>query len=399
VTFIVLADDCRVALARMSDNSVDSVVTDPPYEYGFMGKAWDSTGIAFNVGMWREVFRVLKPGGYLLSFGATRTVHRIACAIEDAGFEIRDQLAWMFGSGFPKSLNVGGGWGTALKPAMEPVIVARKPLIGTVVANVLEWGTGAINIDGCRIGDEVITAHGGGVEGGRTYGGGKGLPAIEAGANPHVGRWPSHIILDEEAGAMLDAQTGTLTSGLMKAGTQRDGIGYMGGLGTEVRNDTHGDSGGASRFFYCPKADGAQRDAGLEDLPVAPRAELVDREADSAGIDNPRAGAGRTSEGRRNIHPTVKPIDLMRYLCTLVTPVGGTVLDPFCGSGSTLVGGILGGFNVIGIDMETPHALIALKRCEHWSAMTLKPDTTARAVAEKPSAGPTTIDMFAKETR
>lgn len=405
MSYIVLVDDMRAALAAMEPDSVDSIVTDPPYEYGFMGKSWDSTGVAFDPATWAACLRVLKPGGHLLSFGATRTVHRIACAIEDAGFEIRDQIAWMFGSGFPKSLDVSkaidreagattpeaaqwSGWGTALKPAMEPVIVARKPLVGTVAANVQRHGTGAINVDGCRIGSDSITTKRPAATGAaKVYG------AYGGGADTeHLGRWPANVILDAEAGAMLDAQSGITSS---SDAVRNNGAFKSVAKGFETARESfgHADSGGASRFFYCAKADGAERDAGLDDLPIVRGADLVDRDEGSAGL-TPRAGAGRSSDGRRNIHPTVKPIDLMRYLCRLVTPKGGTVLDPFCGSGTTLVAGILEGFNVIGVDMETPHALISLRRCEHWAGLHLTPGMTAREAAEKPTTGTQTLNLF-----
>lgn len=429
----------------MEANSVDSIVTDPPYEYGFMGKAWDSTGVAFDRATWAACLRVLKPGGHLLSFGSTRTYHRIACAIEDAGFEIRDTIAWMFGSGFPKSLDVskaidkdagatrvrnlvatrqgnvtrrgegdqgstygdshGGfrdesipatpdaarwsGWGTALKPAYEPIIVARKPLGMNVAVCVLRHGTGAINVDACRVGIEASGWGGGGsalFEGGLAREGGT--------ARPSVGRWPANVILDDEAGAGLDAQSGTLTNGGQNATSpthvDRDGLFFGMGKGSA----RPGNEGGASRFFYCAKADAGERDAGLDDLPMATRAELVDRVEGTAGIENPRAGTGRTSEGRRNTHATVKPIDLMRYLCRLVTPPGGLVLDPFAGSGTTLVAGLLEGFDVVGVEMGTDHACIAWHRCRHWSTRVIAPGAMARAGAERPTSEPANLDLF-----
>lgn len=416
MAYLILVDDCRAAMDAMEPNSIDSIVTDPPYEINFMCRNWDGSGVAFDVETWRSCWRVLKPGGYLLSFGATRTVHRIAVAIEDAGFEIRDQIAWMFGSGFPKSLNVSKaidkaagmlahegkgmrvdgdigtasyratidprdyvqpaavtdaakqwqGWGTSLKPAMEPVIVARKPLCGTVASNVELHGTGAINIDGCRIdAEERLNGPWAACERVAMGGGWR----ADAGTTAVTGRWPANVILDDEAGAALDEQSGQTTS--------------------KPLADT--DPGGASRFFYSPKADGAQRDAGLEGLPLMVAHELIDRNEDSKSI----VGAGRTSDGRRNIHPTVKPIDLMRYLCRLVTPPGGTVLDPFCGSGSTVVAAVLEGFSAVGIDMETPHACIAWHRARHWDEMVLAPNVKASDVAAKPvDDGPKNLDLF-----
>ena len=435
--------DNREVLRAVADCSVDAVVCDPPYELGFMGRQWDASGIAYDVGLWREVLRVLRPGGHLVAFGGTRTYHRMTCAIEDAGFDIRDCLGWLYGSGFPKSLDVskaidkqrydladiyrmtawvraardaagisnrdiddafgfsgmaghwtsaksqpaaptldqvptllnvlgvavedvpkdirrllwdlngrkgqpsenwwkrevvgqrqsslGGtvaagerdadfiaehrdkmfnitapatdaakqwsGWGTALKPAWEPAVLARKPLVGTVAGNVLAHGCGALNVDGCR----VVT-------------------------DDDLDRWPANILHDDS---------------------------------DEVRAVFPDD---ASRFFYSAKAAAWEREAGLEALPRHTAADLVHRTADSAGMDNPRAGAGRTSQGRANTHPTVKPIDLMRWLCRLVTPPGGTVLDPFAGSGSTGVAAVLEGFGFRGIELDPHHVEIARER-------------------------------------
>lgn len=344
--FSLHTGDCREILRLMPDNSVDSIVTDPPYELGFMGKAWDSSGIAYDVTVWRECLRVLKPGGHLLAFGGSRTYHRLACAVEDAGFEIRDQIQWVYGSGFPKSLDVskaidkaagaerepddyipnganavygvgmGGGrttqrgapctdaarewsgWGTALKPAHEPIVMARKPLIGTVADNVQQWRTGAINVDACRVetGDTYSYPNGAGgcafsigvgVDGTRTD-----TPSMHS-----LGRWPANLI--------------------------HDGSDEVVGL---FPND-------AARFFYCSKASKRDRDEGLDD---------------------------------HNTHPTVKPTDLMRYLCRLVTPPGGVVLDPFMGSGSTGKAAILEGFRFVGIDTEQKYVDTARRRIQ-WA--------------------------------
>jgi len=353
-------------MAEMPDNSVDSIVCDPPYELGFMGKAWDASGIAYDQEVWRQALRVLKPGGHLLAFSGSRTYHWMACAIEVVGFEIRDQIMWVYGSGFPKSLNVsiaidkaagamghrgkrvsvagnrtqGGedvphastvdahepitdaarrwsGWGTALKPAHEPICVARKPLAGTVAANVLKHGTGAINVDGCRVGDDATIRPNGpiGYHGGGT--GGTGGSAS--------GRWPANFIHDgsEEA-----------TAGL----------------------------GEAARFFYCAKASRSDREEGCDELPPRTGAEAVEREEGSAGTKSPGAGAGRTATTIHNHHPTVKPTDLMRYLVLMVTPPGGTVFDPFMGSGSTGKAAALEGFNFIGIEMNEDYLAIARAR-------------------------------------
>ena len=310
-------------MAQMEACSVDSIVTDPPYELGFMGKSWDASGVAFRVDVWREALRVLKPGGHLLAFSGSRTYHRMAVAIEDAGFEIRDQIMWVYGSGFPKSLNLDGdwsGWGTALKPAHEPIVVARKPLIGTVAQNVLAHGTGALNIDGCRVGTEVETW-----PASRSYGRATEISFTSSGDNLYrsqktgpapPGRWPANLIHDgsEEVVGMFPGDEGA----------------------------------SAARFFYGAKASKRDRDEGLRD----------------GGIGALRDG-GRPSEPRRNIHPTVKPTDLMRYLCRLVTPPGGLVLDPFTGSGSTGRGAVLEGFRFIGIELSPEYAAIARARIRH----------------------------------
>lgn len=355
----VFHGSCLDVLPTLATASVDSIVTDPPYELAFMGKRWDSTGIAFNVDVWLECLRVLKPGGHLLAFGGSRTWHRLAVAIEDAGFEIRDSIAWLYGSGFPKSMDIskaidkaagaerevvgtkvvspkgvaaaetrsataagsfGGewklvdvtapatpeakrwqGWGTALKPAFEPVVVARKPLIGTVAANVLEYGTGGLNIDGTRIGGDG-------------------------------GRWPANVMLDEYTAALVDEQAE------------------------------------ASRFFYVAKANKRDRNEGLDELPDTSAGAMVERTEGTAGMNSPRAGAGRTS-GAKNFHPTVKPTDLMRQLVRLVTPPGGTVLDPFTGSGSTGKAALLEGFRFVGIELTEDYLPIIEGRLHHATTM------------------------------
>lgn len=447
--------DCREVMASLPDNSVDSIVTDPPYELGFMGKGWDSSGIAFDPEVWAQALRVLKPGGHLLAFGGTRTWHRVAVAVEDAGFEIRDSIAWLYGSGFPKSMDVskaidkqggnsdlaleiaaaikeartsrgisitsadaifcgsttmyswfegrpggvripndaqftalastwpelakyadavrtvprdktgmhrsglgmgssgvGGagdgkaredvaatdsarqwqGWGTALKPAFEPVVVARKPFQGTVAANVLAYGTGAINVDACRIG----------TEGGSSIPG--GMNSLNAGNASHgyrasayqtdtpeppapSGRWPANVLLDQHAAAWVDEQSGARKSGSRKAGVYR-GIGYMGSDATEYP-EVEASEGGASRFFYTAKAPKSER----------------------PNVDGVQ-------------HATVKPLAIMRWLIRLVTPPGGTVLEPFAGSGTTLEAAALEGFKSIGIELDGDgkHIPLILKR-------------------------------------
>ena len=382
--------DCVDLMRAMPKNSVDSIVTDPPYELSFMGKAWDGAGIAYSLQLWREALRVLKPGGHLLAFGGTRTYHRMACAIEDAGFEIRDSIHWVYGSGFPKSLNVGKqngceaweGWGTALKPAHEPVVVARKPLSGTVAGNVLVWGTGGLNIDGCRVGTDEDTGRPPGqvpTEGWRLA---KRTETSEAHAQ---GRWPANIVLDGAAAAALDQQSGTLAHNppavwkREKSGAERTPTSYAAPTGDagEVRGG-YGDRGGASRFFtqadfgpddwpfvYQAKPSKRERNAGLDGLPDVSGGAL-EGNADHANAgkigDRPEVPVAPT----KNAHPTVKPVALMRHLVRLVTPPGGTVLDPFAGSGTTLVAAVLEGFDAIGCEMTAEYLPIIEGRVE-WA--------------------------------
>lgn len=323
---IFLRGDCQEALRKLEENSIDSVVTDPPYDLKFMGKKWDATGIAFQPEMWQEVLRVLKPGGHFIAMGGTRTHHRLWCAVEDARFEIRDTLMWLYGTGFPKGKS-------CLKPAWEPILLARKPLIGTVAANVLEHGTGALNVDGCRLSvsteDDIHAKnpHTRGTIGEKgIYGKGhKTLYDVPA------GRWPANVVLDEEAAAQLDAQTGTLKSGKdctrRKEGYWGAGDVKHGGLNKDGDEQiTYGDSSGASRFFYCAKAS-------------------------------------RKERGEGNNHPTVKPLALMRWLVRLITPLGGKVLDPFVGSGTTALAAKEEGFCCIGIDISDEYLEIARRRC------------------------------------
>lgn len=436
-------------LMGMPSDSVDSIVTDPPYGLSFMGKKWDYD--VPSVQIWAEALRVLKPGGHLLSFAGSRTYHRMAVNIEDAGFEIRDQIMWIYGSGFPKSMDIskaidkaagverevvglkirpdgsarpnkenwahgssnalGGGkglcadknslvesntetapatpkakqwdgWGTALKPAHEPIVVARKPLSGTVAENVLKHGTGGINIDGGRIGTNKR------VPGGKCSDKRSEVFSMynttnenSDGKNPEIGRFPANIILDAEAGAMLDKQSGDSASGggrngengkrcyIKNAGSNSLSGARSGGEGPYYdpeRDDyyyltiTRQDSGGACRFFYCAKASRADRDEGLEGM-----AEMKCAAMDGNLTDGQRlSGQGEPIKTpvRANHHPTVKPTDLMQYLCRLVTPPGGTVLDPFMGSGSTGKAAIRERFKFIGIERETEYIEIAIAR-------------------------------------
>ncbi len=357
LTWNLTPGDCRSVLATLADHSVDAVVTDPPYELGFMGKAWDKTGIAYDRSVWAEVLRVCKPGAYLLAFGGTRTYHRMACAIEDAGFEVRDSIHWIYGTGFPKSLNLGEGRGTALKPGHEPIVLARKPCEGTTTANVAEWGTGALNVDACRIAgtpeptrfDPAKHGH----EGWRMDATGA---EVAANASP-LGRWPANVVFDEDAAQELDQLTGERKSGAAVSGDEPSTpTTNVYGKYDRKPFTPHTDSGGASRFFYCSKASRAERDRGCEALPLATAGEATGGRADgSAGLNSPRAGAGRTS-GARNVHPTVKPLALMRWLVRLVTPPGGLVLDPFCGSGSTGIAAMQEDVGFLGID-SAPHAI------------------------------------------
>jgi site-specific DNA-methyltransferase (adenine-specific) len=353
--------DCREVLACFEADSLDAVVTDPPYELGFMGKGWDRTGVSNDPATWAAVMRVMKPGAYLLAFGGTRTYHRMVCAIEDAGFEIRDSLHWIYGTGFPKSLNLGGGRGTALKPAHEPIVLARKPLLGTVAKNISAHGTGALNIDACRIGPRDRTDYGL-AKSTRSQGVAYGAPSASADFDSSQGRWPANILLDEDAAAELDAQSGQSTS----PGKTGRGAGGKNGRYSPIRAQgtvaCPSDSGGASRFFYCAKASRSERDKGCDSLGHQTGGEVTGGRAEgSAGLNSPRAGAGRTS-GARNIHPTVKPVALMRWLVRLVTPAGGTVLDPFMGSGTTGIAAKVEDRNFIGVEMQADYLAIAEAR-------------------------------------
>lgn len=352
--------DCLEVMKSLPDNSVDAVVTDPPYGLSFMGKRWDYD--VPSVEIWQEVLRVLKPGGHLLSFGGTRTYHRMVVNIEDAGFEIRDQIQWIYGSGFPKSLNVGNGFGTALKPANEPICLARKPLIGTVAENVKTHGTGAINIDGCRVEttDTYAYPNGpGGCKSGEFHY--QGRAAKPAESNP-LGRFPANVIHDgsEEVVGMFPQgrSAGNHPTTFI---TQDNNQVYSKGVGN-TQGQLYADSGSAARFFYCAKASKADRNAGLEGFEEKERPTLNNYVSPSEGRTAPKNGSPQ-----RNHHPTVKPTELMRYLCRLITPPNGTVLDPFAGSGSTGKAAILEGFSFIGIEREKEYAEIARARIAHVS--------------------------------
>jgi DNA modification methylase len=358
----VITGDCLHVMPTLDADSFDAIVCDPPYGLGFMGKAWDHgvPGVAF----WKEALRVAKPGAHLAAFGGTRTYHRLTVAIEDAGWEIRDCLSWLYGSGFPKSHN--GPWGgTALKPAWEPIILARKPLGATVEATHAKHGTGALNITDCRIGSDEVQASGA-IGNGWRESEGRG-DRQQAKPSLNVGRWPANVCLDSEAAALLDEQSGDLGVSL-GGGMKRDGDGNnVYGMHTghaPVRVVGHGDSGGASRFFYTAKASRAERNAGLDGGTQRQRDEQ--RDPDLPGGNNPR---NRGAKLVANHHPTVKPLDLMQWLCRLVTPKGGLILDPFTGSGSTGRAAVAEGFRFVGIELSEEYATIARARIADYAPL------------------------------
>ena len=344
---MLLNDDCLVAMQKLIDDGVqvDSIVTDPPYHLqsivdrfgkedsapaqhgtdgafaraskGFMGKEWDGGDIAFRQETWELALKLLKPGGHLLAFSASRNYHRMAVAIEDAGFEIRDQIMWIYGSGFPKSLNLGDGWGTALKPAHEPIVMARKFIEGTNKNNREKYGTGGINIDGCRIeGDTNLKTR-------------VRKAGSEFGQNSG---WNDHKNID----TIYDPSKGRFPANVMHDGLQEDW----------------------ARYFYCPKVSREERDRGLSGL------------KDGTAVRWNKAGKWTNdTTPAKNDHPTVKPQELMKYLCRLVTPKGGTVLDPFMGSGSTGMAAKDEGFEFIGIEREKEYFEIAEKRIQAASPL------------------------------
>jgi site-specific DNA-methyltransferase (adenine-specific) len=322
-----------------------------------MGKAWDKSGIANNVDLWREALRVLKPGGHLLAFSGSRTYHRMACAIEDAGFELRDQIMWVYATGFPKSRNIGEGRGTALKPAHEPICVARKALDGTVAANVEKHGPGALYIDACRVGDEVrherftsfAACHGNSFGAPGTAEARRGTQGDE---KEYVGRWPANVIHDgsPEVLALFPNAPGARApvTGNEPSSKTNNVFGQFNGRPAStprVDLDTS-----AARFFYCPKASPADRHEGLRDPGPQFKQGTTLRKVQVAEAAGELGG---------NNHPTVKPTELMAYLCRLVTPPGGTVLDPFCGSGSTGKAAMREGFDFIGIELDAGYVAIA----------------------------------------
>ncbi len=452
---MLLIGDCLVRMAEMGQNSIDAIVTDPPYGLEFMGKEWDKfggkpvgEGYDGNGGMKRyfkgnkpiykwdmvafqefgyqwavEALRVAKPGCHLLAFGGTRTFHRLACAIEDAGWEIRDTLMWVYGSGFPKSHDVSkaidkaagayvpgpvspnsrsagpspsgcysegvqtktipnpqtdaarqwSGWGTALKPAWEPIIMARKPLEGTVAANVQKWGTGAINVDGCRVGtddslqrtksidspNDIFSSRYQRAQGYRPQWNRDSDEKMIVAGSP-LGRWPANLIHDgsEEVLELFPDSNSTASNrGLRYSGKH----GGLAGESCKYKQGTdgirgHSDSGSAARFFYCAKASRAEREMGCEGIPAKPF------QTNQPYGEGAEARAESNASGSRNHHPTVKPLALMRYLCRLVTPPGGLILDPFMGSGTTGMAAKAEGFEFIGIEKEKEYVEIAERR-------------------------------------
>jgi len=396
--------DCRDVLRSLADNSIDSIVTDPPYALvsivkrfgkpgsapakgneayqrastGFMGKSWDTGEVAFSEEFWRECLRVLKPGGHVVAFSGTRTYHRMAVAIEDAGFEIRDQLGWLYGSGFPKSHNQHDeweGWGTALKPAWEPIALARKPLDGTVTANLAKWGVGALNIDGCRVGMAAGETVSTGFAKSKAAGvnnvhegwkrpwqedGEYNAARIEAAVDRtnHLGRWPANIVhdgSDEVLTAFPNTKSGKPSG--VKAGNNNNVYGQFAG-GVPVTG--FGDEGSAARFFYCAKASRKDRDEGLDGFEQKVVASALARVSQLTGEESTCISG--TKHPRANTHPTVKPTALMRWLCRLITPPGGVILDPFMGSGSTGKAALLEGFRFIGCEREDEYMPIAQAR-------------------------------------
>lgn len=363
---MIQVGDCLEVMRGMADASVDAVVTDPPYGLSFMGKRWDYDVPSTEI--WAECLRVLRPGGHLLAFAGTRTQHRMAIRIEDAGFEIRDMIAWVYGSGFPKSHN--GEWGgTALKPALEPITVARKPFAGTVTGNWQQHGTGGLNIDQCRI--ATTEKLGGGDQSAASKSASEGWDrpwmrdpdakaAHSARVNANVahaealGRWPANLIHDGSAEVLaVFPQSAGQQGDLQGHSRDRESLGIYGDMGAARDAVARGDRGSAARFFYCAKASRQDRNDGLESgaaPAVAAGATMRDRE-----LANWPARNG-------NHHPTVKPTDLMRYLCRLVTPRGGLVLDPFAGSGSTGRAALMEGFQFIGIEKDPEYAAIAEAR-------------------------------------
>ena len=446
--------DCIEAMKELPENSIDSIVTDPPYGISFMGKAWDNARMlakgvqgldhtkdnsrsanqhagtydtSYNAGLsfqqfsceWaKEAFRILKPGGHLLSFSSARTYHRMTAGIEDAGFEIRDQIMWLYGSGFPKSLNIDKaidkaagvereiigqrkgqgsipndrgdwglkpnalvditepatdlakqwqGWGTALKPAHEPIVVARKPLIGTVVENVLTHGTGGINIDATRVEFQSEADKASATPQGKVTVNNVGnMPDVENDGRKELerpdnskGRWPANVIHDgsNEVVELFPDSKAPKQYDKKKAGWLTPGSAHE---TNELQSKEYGDNGSAARFFYSAKTSKRDRNEGLDDFETK-------QTTGGGGLTSIGDAYGSIKAPAKNFHPTVKPTDLMRYLCKLVTPLNGTVLDPFMGSGSTGKAAVLEGFDFIGIEQDVEYIKIAEARIAYAS--------------------------------
>lgn len=408
----IIQGDCLQEMRQMADCSITHILTDPPYGLHFMGKDWDNfkksnfdergdhkvvpengkdRGVRkiqsansaagtyderrndefqeFMFKFGKEALRIVKPGGHILMFGAPRRFHRQICGLEDAGWEIRDCISWIFGSGFPKSHNKFGfdGYGTALKPAWEPILVCMKPLDGTFKQNAEKWGVAGINIDDCRIGTSECL----GRENPKPSTFVAKINETYVDNTKGLGRWPANLILDEEAGELLDEQSGISKS----PGKTTRGAGGQNGKLSPINAQgvvsCPSDSGGASRFFYCAKASSAERNAGLEGMDPS----FV---SDGRAVPNDTAYQ-RDQTPRKNTHPTIKPIKLMEYLLKLITPPnGGIVLDPFCGSGSTLVAARNLGINAIGIELQEEYCEIARKRIEYYPKKEGGEDATSK---------------------
>ena len=456
--------DCADIASVIAPESIDAIVTDPPAGISFMGKAWDGDKggrdqwIAWLRDIMRTAMGLLKPGGHALVWALPRTSHWTATAIEDAGFEIRDVVVHLFGTGFPKSLDVSkaiddaagakrstvgeyrmpidstapgrapsqglgyaststdgvgrtvtapatpdaarfAGYGTALKPASEHWILARKPLAGTVAANAIAYGTGGLRIDDCRIGYSSGADRAQAIVPQPDFATSNGVTTwLDAtGRNgqsfdPKTGRFPANVTLDEEAARALDEMSGPFmhSAGATRSGSDDprpspSGSPWQG----PASNDTGsmfriGDTGGASRFFYVAKATRAEKDAGLGHLPLRTGGDATDREEGSAGLNSPRAGSGRTG-GVRNHHPTVKSIALMRWLCRLITPPGGIVLDLFAGSGTTGLSALAEGLRFVGVEREAEFVDIAAGRLAHVECVAVPEMAQGDAAKAEPS--------------
>lgn len=363
-------ENCLDTMSRMPNNCVDAIVTDPPYGLSFMGKAWDYD--VPNVEIWRECLRVLKYGGHLLAFASTRTQHRMAVNIEDAGFEIRDMIAWIYGSGFPKNLNIGKsieqykGWGTALKPALEPITLARKPLSEkTIAANVLKWGTGGINIDECRVPtSEKITNHSRGSESAKSKGkyGDSSKQETHQTTGQELGRFPANLIHDGSQ-LVLELFPEQRSGAMKKPYTYKNDGHSLGAASGKTKQIHESNSGSAARFFYCAKTSRSERNAGLDNLEE--KQKIFNGQSGKSSTDMKGVEKKFTTSPQKNHHPTVKPIKLMQYLVRLITPPNGVVYDPFMGSGSTALACIREGFGFEGSELEKDYTEISKQRIEY----------------------------------